>query len=106
MTDEEKRNDAIDRLGGESRLAKLEQRIQHLEGLLQEIHLRPGVKLNLTMSHLSWFDGTIYSATPPVLGDVVLEAIGEDWAVVRDTASGTTYCAIEPGIHTSLRACL
>lgn len=102
---EERRNEAVDRLGGTSRLARLEQRIQHLEGLLQEVHLRPGVVLTrLDGSTLSWNSGTTQYAIPPA--QATLEAIGEDWCVVRCAATGEVYLAIEPNIHFHLRTCL
>lgn len=108
MTDEEKRNEVIDRLGGTSRLKKLEELVEELHDRVNELEddsrLVPGVKL-VGLESNRWID-TGAAIEPFMASTYELQAIGYDWAVVRDTATDAIYFRRGHDLRDELRQAL
>ena len=116
MTDPEERlMDGIDRLGGKSRLAKLEEQCQGLAEEVQQLKQKleneavqremmelvvPGVDLVGLPEGGSWeWVDTSGINSSPAGSTFVLLGVGSDWVVVRDKyGTDTLFC-----VHTNMR---
>lgn len=111
MTDEQELNraEAIDRLGGESRLSKLEERIKGLEAELDTARLQPGVRLCRTAAIARLPLACASSKDLPIsdAAFVVIEAIGYDWVILRSTyLPDNMWCLVGDDIRYWLKGCL
>lgn len=112
MTDEEEeqRNDTIDRLGGKSRLAKLEELVATLRVDVDVLKakslstaptpLLPGVTVDMTAVTHNFVSSSGVQVSPG--GDAVVLAVGIDYVVVQDQYD-EILLSTSPGVQDALK---